>query len=130
MCHLLYKYVSRRHSLTPHVGAFVGVAHRLVWKVLFGEMRSLNDCFGLGSAFLVSVTLWVPRTWACPSIAVSVNSWAEIRCFPSYSFTTENRKYRKKEGKENLSKLPMAVPYLELISISSLVDSVQFTDCV
>lgn len=115
--------------IVGHVGTF-GSVHRLVWKVLFGQMRSLNDYPGLGSVFLVSVTLWVPRTWACPSAAVSVNSWAEIRFFPSYSFTTENRKYRKKEGKENLSKLPMALPSLELISISSLVDSVQFIDWV
>lgn len=43
--------------ITGHVGDFVGLVHRLVWKVLFGEMRSLNDYSGLGSVFLVSATL-------------------------------------------------------------------------
>lgn len=83
-----------------YVAAFVGVAHRRVWKVLFGEMRSLNDYLGLGFVFLVSVTLWVPRTWACPSVAVSVNSWAEIRFFsPIYLLLKIGNTERKKEKK-------------------------------
>lgn len=59
-----------------------------------------RDYPGLGSVFFVSVILWTTRSWACPSVTVSVNIWAEIRFFFfSCSFTTENRKYRKKEGK-------------------------------
>lgn len=84
-----------------HAGVFVGVAHRLVWKVLFGETRSLSDYLGLGSVFLVSLTLWVPRTWAYPSIAVSVNSWAEIRFFfsPIHLLLKIGNTERKKEKK-------------------------------